>query len=135
MTFARLHPLIVHFPIALVIVAAAAEGAAAATGDRRWRDVAVINLRAAAAFAVAAVIAGWRLASASGVESTPILEWHRWLGALAAVSTATAAIATSRVERWSTRDLFIYRMALSARRRWAPSPDISEDCASGDDAQ
>ena len=112
MTFARLHPLIVHFPIALVIVAAAAEGAAAATGDRRWRDVAVINLRAAAAFAVAAVIAGWRLASASGVESTPILEWHRWLGALAAVSTATAAIATSRVERWSTRDLFIYRMAL-----------------------
>jgi uncharacterized membrane protein len=37
----RLHPVIVHFPIALVIVAATAEGAAAATGDRRWRTVAV----------------------------------------------------------------------------------------------
>ena len=81
----RLHPLIVHFPIALVMLAAAAEGAAAATGDWRWRTVAVINLRAGAAFAVAAVIAGWRLASAPGVESTPLLEWHRWLGAIAAV--------------------------------------------------
>ena len=108
----RLHPLIVHFPIALVILAAAAEGAAAATGDRRWRTVAVINLRAGAAFAVAAVIAGWRLASAPGVDSTPLLEWHRWLGAIAAISTVAAAMATSRVERLSIRDLVIYRLAL-----------------------
>jgi uncharacterized membrane protein len=108
----RLHPLIVHFPIALVILAAAAEGAAAATGDWRWRTVAVINLRAGAAFAVAAVIAGWRLASAPGVDSTPLLEWHRWLGAIAAVSTVAAAMATSRAERLSFRDLVIYRLAL-----------------------
>ena len=108
----RLHPVIVHFPIALVILAAAAEGAAAATGDRRWRTVAVINLRAGAAFAVAAVIAGWRLASAPGVDSTPLLEWHRWLGAIAAISTVAAAMATSRVERLSIRDLVIYRLAL-----------------------
>ena len=108
----RLHPLIVHFPIALVILAAAAEGAAAATGDWRWRTVAVINLRAGAAFAVAAVIAGWRLASAPGVESTPLLEWHRWSGAIAAVSTVAAAMATSRAERLSFRDLVIYRLAL-----------------------
>jgi uncharacterized membrane protein len=108
----RLHPLIVHFPIALVIVAAAAEGAAAATGDWRWRTVAVINLRAGAAFAVAAVIAGWRLASAPGVDSTPLLEWHRWLGAIAAVSTVAAAMATSRAERLSFRALVIYRLAL-----------------------
>jgi uncharacterized membrane protein len=73
----RLHPLIIHCPIALVVLAAAAEGAAAATGDRRWRIVAVINLRAGAAFAVAVVIAGWRLASAPGVDPTTLLEWHR----------------------------------------------------------
>jgi uncharacterized membrane protein len=108
----RLHPVIVHFPIALVILAAAAEGAAAATGDRRWRTVAVINLRAGAAFAVAAVIAGWRLASAPGVDSTPLLEWHRWLGGIAAISTVAAAMATSWVERLSIRDLVIYRLAL-----------------------
>jgi uncharacterized membrane protein len=108
----RLHPLIVHFPIALVMLAAAAEGAAAATGDWQWRTVAVINVRAGAAFAVAAVIAGWRLASASGVDSTPLLEWHRWLGAIAAVSTVAAAMATYRAERLSCRDLVIYRLAL-----------------------
>jgi len=108
----RLHPLIVHFPIALVMLAAAAEGAAAVTGDWHWRTVAVINVRAGAAFAVAAVIAGWRLASAPGVESTPLLEWHRWLGAIGAVSAAAAALATSRGERWSPRDLWIYRTGL-----------------------
>jgi uncharacterized membrane protein len=108
----RLHPLIVHFPIALVILAAAAEGAAAATGDWRWRTVAVINLRAGAVFAVAAVIAGWRLASAPGVDSTPLLEWHRWLGAIAAVSAATAALATSRGECPPSPDLRIYRIGL-----------------------
>jgi len=108
----RLHPLIIHFPIALVMLAAAAEGAAAATGDRRWRIVAVINLRAGAAFAVAAVIAGWRLASAPGVDPTTLLEWHRWLGAIAAVLTVATAMATSRVERLSFRDLAIYRLAL-----------------------
>jgi uncharacterized membrane protein len=108
----RLHPLIVHFPIALVMVAAVAEGIAAATREGRWRAVAVINVRAGAVFALAAVIAGWRLASAPGGESTPLLEWHRWLGALAALSAVAAAVATSRAERWSSHRLWIYRIAL-----------------------
>ena len=109
---ARLHPVIVHFPIALVIVAAAAEAAATATGSSRWRAVAVVNVRTAAAFGLAAVLAGWRLASATAMESTPLLEWHRWFGAIAAVSMAAAAIATLRGERRSVRDLWIYRIAL-----------------------
>ena len=50
----RLHPLLIHFPIALVIAAALAEGAA--------------------------TIAGWRLALAPEMEASPLLEWHRWLG-------------------------------------------------------
>jgi len=108
----RLHPLIVHFPIALVIVAAAAEGAAIGTGDGRWRGVAVVNVRAGAAFAVAAVIAGWRLASAPGVDVTPLLEWHRWLGAVAALSTTAAAAATLGIERRPPRQLWMYWTAL-----------------------
>ena len=32
----RLHPLIGHFPIALVMIAAVFEGGSIATGDRRW---------------------------------------------------------------------------------------------------
>ena len=46
----RLHPLLVHFPIALVMVAAAFEAAAMVTKDELWRTAAVVNVRAAAAF-------------------------------------------------------------------------------------
>ena len=108
---ARLHPLIVHFPIALVMVAAIAEVIATVTSDRRYRVVAVVNVRAGAAFALVAVVAGWRLASAPGIEATPLLEWHRWLGAGATMLTAAATIATFRDERQSSH-LMGYRIAL-----------------------
>ena len=75
----RLHPLLIHFPIALVIAAALAEIAAMVTRDGGWRTVAVGNLRAGAVFALVATIAGWRLASAPEMEVSPLLEWHRWL--------------------------------------------------------
>jgi uncharacterized membrane protein len=58
----RLHPLLVHFPIALVIAAAVAESAAMLTGSGRWRTLAAANVIAGAAFALAATLAGWRLA-------------------------------------------------------------------------
>jgi len=39
----RLHPLLVHFPIGLVLIAAVAEVVAMATGLRDWRAVAVAD--------------------------------------------------------------------------------------------
>src|SRR5262249_3202536 len=105
----RLHPLIVHFPIALVLGAAAAETSAAATGRRHWRTVAIVGVRVGAAWAVAAVIVGWLFAAD---ESTPLLEWHRWLGVFAATAATAAAVATSRVGRWSYGHLWTYRVAL-----------------------
>lgn len=53
----RLHPLLIHFPIALVVVAALAEFVAMVTADERWRPVAVANLRAGAGFALLAALA------------------------------------------------------------------------------
>ena len=94
----RLHPLLIHFPIALVIVAVAAECAVIVTDDAHWRSLAVGNVRAGAAFALLAAIAGWRLALASGVEPTQLLEWHRWLGTIAAAVTLVAAFATAGIE-------------------------------------
>jgi len=108
----RLHPLLIHFPIALVVVAAFAEAAATVTDDERWRAMAVGNLRAGAAFALVAVVAGWRLAAAPGTESTPLLEWHRWLGTIAAVLTLAVALATSGVYRRSAVEWWAYRIAL-----------------------
>jgi len=100
----RLHPLLIHFPIALVVVAALAEFVAMVTADERWRTVAVANLRAGAGFALLAAVAGWRLALAPEMEESPLLEWHRWLGTVA----AAAALATE-----------------------TPSPGIAEDCWCG----
>ena len=90
----RLHPLLIHFPIALVLAAAAAEGAALVTNDRRWRAMAIHNARAGAVFAVLAAAAGWGLASAPGIEETALLLWHRWLGTIAAAVAAAAAVAS-----------------------------------------
>ena len=109
---ARLHPLFVHFPIALVLVAVAGEAVATLTGNRRWRSVAVANVRAGAAFAVLAAIAGWRLASTPGVDGSSILEWHRWLGTIATVATVGAALATAGADGPHRAGLWTYRIAL-----------------------
>jgi len=108
----RLHPMLIHFPIALVIAAVAAESAATATGDDRWRLVAVANVRVGAAFALVAAAAGWRLALAPGAEMTPLLEWHRWVGSIGAGVTIAAAIATFGAGGPSSIKLSIYRVAL-----------------------
>ena len=110
----RLHPLIVHFPIALVMIAAWAEGVAFTTLDSHWHAVAVINVRAGALFAFAAAIAGWRLAPTFGFESSRLMQWHGALGAAATVLTAGAAIATFRTGVGGVRGLWIYRIALAS---------------------
>src|SRR5260221_11433039 len=80
----RLHPLLVHLPIALILIAAVAEIVSVATRFQEWHTAAVANVRAGAAFAMAAAVAGWLLASSRIVEASPGLEWHRWLGLAAA---------------------------------------------------
>jgi len=108
----RLHPLLIHFPIALVIAAALAEVAAMVTADERWRTVAVRNVRAGAIFALLAAIAGWRLALAPEMEVSQLLEWHRWMGTVAAGAALAAALAAGGVRVRSALGARIYRIAL-----------------------
>ena len=108
----RLHPLLIHFPIALVISAAIADAAAAITGNDRWRVIAVGNVRAGAAFALLAAIAGWRLALDPGMEMSSVLEWHRWLGTVGAGVALFAALATGGASRGSSGSAWIFRIAL-----------------------
>jgi uncharacterized membrane protein len=105
------HPL-VHFPIALVILAVVAEAGAVLTGNRRWRAIAMTNLCAGTPFAVLSAVAGWHLASTLGLDPTSMLAWHRWLGTAGAGVTVVAAFATLVARRESSRGLRIYRIAL-----------------------
>ncbi len=108
----KLHPMLVHFPIAVVLAAAAAELIVIHTGRPAWRTIAVANVRAGAAMGAITVVAGWALASAPLVEPSRLLTWHRWTGAAAAVSAISAAL----LSRWSwvssRRSVFVYRTAL-----------------------
>jgi uncharacterized membrane protein len=104
----RLHPLLVHFPIALVLIAAIAELVSVTIRFPGWHTVAVANIRAGAVFAVASAGAGWLLASSRIVEASPALEWHRWLGVTAAI---TAALTIGEMDDRPSRQ-WRYRVAL-----------------------
>jgi len=108
----RLHPLLVHFPIAFALAAAGAEAAGLVTADESWSVMARRAVRAAAPCALVAAIAGWRLAIDAGSDHPALLQWHRWLGTSAAGATVAAAIAASVLNRRHPLAVWIYRSAL-----------------------
>jgi uncharacterized membrane protein len=98
--FGRLHPLVLHFPIALLLLAAALE-VVRLKWDRPGLGRTITLLMALGATgALVATATGWEFA----VESHPrpslrwMLQWHRWLGV---VTTALACIAASLAFRLS----------------------------------
>lgn len=108
----KFHPLLVHFPIGLVLAAAGAELAAIWTRRASWRAVAVANLRLGAAMGALTLIAGWVLATAPSVEPTSSLALHRWTGVAAAAVTLGAALASRQSHVQSRPSLVAYRSAL-----------------------
>jgi len=107
-----LHPLLVHFPIGLILAAAAAELVAIHTGRADWRAIAAANVRAGAAMGALTAVAGWRLASAPFVEPSRLLAWHGWVGVAGAVGAIGAAVlATGAHDRTRGRRV-AYRAAL-----------------------
>jgi uncharacterized membrane protein len=108
----KLHPLVLHFPIGLVLGAAAAECLAILTRHESWRAVGVANVRAGAAMAAMAAIAGWAFASAPFVEPSSQLEWHRWVGVAGAMVAIGAAVLSTRLRARSGHSLLVYQVAL-----------------------
>ena len=106
------HPLLVHFPIALVLAAAAAELLAIAAPRQVWRSVAVANICAGAFIGVATAITGWLFASSPLIDVTTSLEWHRWLGMAGTAGAIGAALLSSRLHVSSRRWAFVYRVTL-----------------------
>ena len=86
--FGRLHPLVVHFPIAFFPAALIT----AIAGRRRPSFAAPVQFLvvAGAIFAPIAAGAGWLAAMGSAPE--PILDYHRWLGVALALAGAALGI-------------------------------------------
>ncbi|MEX0600709.1 MAG: DUF1549 domain-containing protein, partial [Rhodothermales bacterium] len=107
----RLHPLIVHFPIGLLIAAFALE--MLTLGGRRpnLREGIAWVLRMGAASAVVAAGFGWLLAATDGVVGERV-EYHQWLGVTTAVLALGAVFLLERARRADEPSLVAYRSVL-----------------------
>ncbi len=88
------HPVSTHFPVALMMVALAAEGLAWATRRDSWMQTVRFLVILAALGAVPAAALGWVNAAFSSYSKATgaLLWWHRWLGTAAAVWAAGCAV-------------------------------------------
>lgn len=99
----RLHPLLVHFPIALLLAAAALELLAGRVPSPRVARSAAAGLLAAGTWAaLAAVLTGLRLAREGGYDPS-LLSRHRWLGLAVAAVAVTAVVAKKRLPEAQAR--------------------------------
>ncbi|HEX4612428.1 MAG TPA: hypothetical protein VH092_29810 [Urbifossiella sp.] len=89
----KFHLLLLHFPVALVLAAAAGEVVSLRRGERAASPAVRFCLTFAAITAVPTVALGWvHAAAGSGVGSPQLLAAHRWLGTAAGVWVVGTAL-------------------------------------------
>jgi uncharacterized membrane protein len=76
----RLHPMVIHFPIALFLAAFVAELLFAVTRREMFRHALRFSLWGGAISAAIAAPLGWMFAASGATEQGWILEAHRWAG-------------------------------------------------------
>lgn len=98
--FGRLHPLVLHFPIALLLLAAAVEAVRCFRVDPSLGRLTVLLLALGAVGALATAGTGWVFAHESHPEPElrATLLWHRWLGV---TTTILSALAWAAARRWA----------------------------------
>jgi uncharacterized membrane protein len=111
----KFHLLVLHFPIALILTAAAVEGWCVVRGARVPSPVVRCCLVLGAVGGVAAAGLGWLLADFGhyGGGSRQLLGLHRWLGTLAGVSVVGLAVLSEAEVRRGRRTWF-FRLLLGA---------------------
>lgn len=96
----RLHPLLVHFPIALLLAALAAEWRAARAGKRAGpSEAGMFCLLLGALGASAAALSGWLFAEHDPPGAPVLLFRHRWAGVGAAAGAALTLLSAWRWKR------------------------------------
>jgi uncharacterized membrane protein len=115
-TIGALHPLVIHFPIALLLTAAFLELISVWIKDHPGLRFAIaVNLLLGTLGALVAATLGWMDAAHIGLEPDlkPVLAWHRWLGTSVAVGSLITAALWFRFTRTNkVGGLGIYRIAL-----------------------
>jgi len=106
----KLHPVVVHFPIALLIVGVTLEFARLRRGVLRPSSSARVCIVLGAVAAIAAAAMGWSGATTAGHQET-VLWPHRWLGiATAGLAACTAIFALLSNWRGTYRLFNAYRV-------------------------
>ena len=110
-----LHPFLVHFPVALILCAAGAEGAFVARRDTRWGNGARVMLLLAAWISIPAAAAGFAAASGESFsgEMARAFSIHR----IAGISTPVLVVLAAGLAEGSRRsgqiwELFLFRIVL-----------------------
>ena len=94
--FGRMHPMVVHFPIALLLMALLVEGVRVLRRKPAPADAALAFLWFGALSAAAAAAMGWANAE-TGTQAGVVLERHRWFGTGTAGLAFGAAVLASAV--------------------------------------
>lgn len=108
----RLHPLVLHLPIGLLIALAAVEFVALVRGSSTVAEARRVLAWLAAGSAVVAALSGLMLAQEDGYGGDT-LEWHRWLGIGLGAACLLAAVVGGRLRLGRARTA-LYRLVLLA---------------------
>jgi len=103
----RLHPMVIHFPIALFLVAFVAELLFAATREELFRHALRFSLWGGAISAVIAAPLGWMFAASGATEEGWLLEAHRSAGTAASVLGIAVLWIGERAERANGKRLLL----------------------------
>ena len=103
-----LHPVVVHFPIALLLAATLSEGLLIVSRRESFSETTRFLVALGAAGAIAAAALGWIAAGVEAASMHPeqasLLEWHRWAGlATAGISLVVLLLSERASRRPSTR--------------------------------
>ncbi len=92
----KFHPIVVHFPIALIIVAAAAEllGVFFSTGKSLFMNASRFVISIAALSGIAAMLLGWATGASANFppEFSLTFNLHRWMGTSASLAIVVCAV-------------------------------------------
>lgn len=110
----NLHVLAIHFPIALLLIAALIEGLSWKWNTPQMRFASRLNFLFGAAGAVVAALLGWIAAANSHYtgDAAVTLEWHRWLGLTVALLALIGSMSLLAEKRGNPTGTIGYRTVL-----------------------